>query len=139
MAVYINLPIEDPARSRAFFTGLGYAVNETFTDDKAIAIELEAGVNLMLLSKPFFQTFTPRGLADANTVTEVLVALSLPDRASVDAMVAKAVSLGGKIVRPPEDHGFMYGHAFADLDGHIWEPHWLDPAVTKPQAASNPT
>lgn len=134
MPVYINLPIEDLARSRAFFTGLGFSVNETFTDDKAIAIEIEPGVNLMLLTKPFFQTFTPRKLADAQAVTEVLVALGLPDRAAVDAMVAKAVSLGGKIVRPPEDHGFMYGHAFADPDGHIWEPHWLDPSAMTQQA-----
>ena len=23
----------------------------------------------------------------------------------------------------------MYARAFADLDGHIWEPSWLDPAA----------
>jgi hypothetical protein len=28
--------------------------------------------------------------------------------------------------RKPQDHGFMYGHGFEDLDGHIWELIYLE-------------
>ena len=29
--------------------------------------------------------------------------------------------------RAPQDHGFMYGHGFEDLDGHIWELVYMNP------------
>ncbi|WP_419933655.1 hypothetical protein [Candidatus Palauibacter sp.] len=29
----------------------------------------------------------------------------------------------------------MYSRDFADLDGHIWEPFWLDPAAAAAAAA----
>lgn len=129
MPVFINLPVADLARSRAFFSGLGYGFNENFSDDKALAMLLDEGAMVMLLRRAFFATFTPRRVADATETTEVLVAVACKDRAGVDAMVARALELGGSSVRPPEDHGFMYGHAFADPDGHIWEPFWMDPAA----------
>jgi predicted lactoylglutathione lyase len=81
----------------------------------------------MLLSEPMFQGFTPKPVSDAHRSTEVLVALSLESRAAVDAMAAAAVAAGGRLPRAPQDHGFMYAQAFEDLDGHIWEPFWMDP------------
>ncbi len=51
----------------------------------------------------------------------MLVCISVEDRAGVDDMVAKAKAAGGKVPREPQDHGFMYGHGFQDLDGHVWE------------------
>lgn len=44
-------------------------------------------------------------------------------------MVRTAVAAGGKIFGPPQDHGFMYEHAFQDLDGHIWAPFTVDPSA----------
>lgn len=129
MSVFINLPIADPARSRAFFAGLGFGFNEQFSDDKAIAMVLSDHATVMMLRRDFFQTFTPRAVADATQSSEVLIAIARDSRAAVDAIVAQALALGGSTVRPPEDHGFMYGHAFADPDGHIWEPFWMDPAT----------
>ena len=26
----------------------------------------------------------------------------------------------------------MYGHSFQDLDGHVWEVMWMDPAAVQP-------
>lgn len=129
MPVFINLPVADLARSRAFFSGLGFGFNDAFSDDKALAMVLDEGAMVMLLRREFFATFTPRAVADATATTEVLIAIARDDRAAVDALVAKALDLGGSAVRDPEDHGFMYGHAFADPDGHIWEPFWMDPAA----------
>ena len=60
---------------------------------------------------------------------EVLVALSLDSRAEVDRMVETALAAGAGRYKEPQDHGFMYGWGFEDLDGHIWEYFWMDPAA----------
>lgn len=126
MKVYINLPVEDLVRSRAFFTALGFSFNEAFCDETALGMEINENCAAMLLTKEKFAPFTPRHIADAGQTTEVLTALQLDSREAVDAMVATALANGGAAVREPEDHGFMYGHAFADPDGHIWEPFWMN-------------
>jgi predicted lactoylglutathione lyase len=75
----------------------------------------------MLLTEPFFKTFTPRPVVDARKATEVLVCISCSSQEEVDNLVAKAAGNGGAAVREAKDHGFMYEHAFEDPDGHIWE------------------
>ena len=126
MRVYINLPVADLTRSRSFFTALGFSFNETFSDDTALGMEINEHCAAMLLTEEKFATFTPRPVAEAGATTEVLTALQLDSREAVDRMVATALANGGGTVRAPEDHGFLYGHAFADPDGHIWEPFWMD-------------
>ena len=59
-------------------------------------------------------------------VSEVLLCLSRDSRAEVDAMVAAALAAGGAEPRAPQDMGFMYGRTFEDLDGHTFEPRWMD-------------
>lgn len=81
----------------------------------------------MLLTEPFFRTFTSREQADTSQVTESLFALSCESRAEVDELVRKAIDAGGSHAKDPIDHGFMYGWSFYDLDGHHWEVLWMDP------------
>ncbi len=119
--IFVNLPIADMAKSQAFFNALGYSFNPDFTNDKGAALVLGDNLFAMLLVHDFFRTFTGKPLADANKSTEVIVCLSCDSREQVDSLVAKAVAAGGKTPRQPVDHGFMYGHGFEDLDGHIWE------------------
>ena len=126
--IFVNLPVKDLQRSIAFFTALGFTFNAQFTDENATCMIVGENIFVMLLVEGMFQTFTPKPLVDARTATEVLVALSLEGRAAVDEMVAAAVAAGGRVPREVQDHGFMYAHAFEDLDGHIWEPFWMDPA-----------
>ncbi len=131
MNVYINLPVADLARSRAFFSALGFGINERFSDDTAIAVQFGESNGAMLLTHEKFAPFTPRAIADSRSVTETLIAFLLGSRAEVDATMEKALANGGEEVRPAEDHGFMYGRAFADPDGHIWEPFWMDPKAVE--------
>jgi predicted lactoylglutathione lyase len=70
-------------------------------------------------------------ICDAKQSTEVLIALSRENRAAVDDIVKKAVAAGGNTFSDPQDHGFMYAHAFQDLDGHVWEVMWMDPAAVQ--------
>ncbi|HET9644693.1 MAG TPA: VOC family protein [Burkholderiaceae bacterium] len=125
--IFVNLPVKNLERSKAFFSALGYSFNPKFTDEKAACMIIGENIHAMLLSEPFFQTFISKRIADATQTTEVLIALNCDSRAEVEDMVAKAVQAGGRPAREAKDHGFMYEHAFEDLDGHIWEVFWMDP------------
>ena len=132
--LYANLPVADVPRSRAFFTALGFAIDERFSNEQAIGVVLGDNLYAMLLHTEFFATFTKRPLADAHRVTEVLLALELDSRDAVNALVARAVAAGGTTPNEPKDHGFMFQHGFADLDGHQWEVFWMDPAAMPAEA-----
>lgn len=127
--IFLNLPVKDLNKSIEFFTKLGYQFNAQFTDENATCMIIGEDIFAMLLVENYFQTFTPKAIADAKTSTEVLVCLSAESREEVDTMVKKAVEAGGTIYKEPQDHGFMYGHGYQDLDGHLWEIMWMDPAA----------
>ncbi|MBP9828324.1 VOC family protein [Patescibacteria group bacterium] len=126
--VFINLPVKDLAASQAFFVQLGYSFNPQFTDETAACLVISETIYAMLLTHEKFAQFTKKKVVDASTATEVLLALSFDSRAEVDELLAKALKAGGNEHRDPEDHGFMYSRSFEDLDGHIWEVFWMDPA-----------
>jgi uncharacterized protein len=119
--IFVNLPVKDLERSKAFFGALGFSFNPQFTDANAACMVVSDTIYVMLLIEPFFKGFTHKEIADANKVTEVLVCLSCDSRAELEDLVAKAVAAGGKAPRAPQDHGFMIQHGFEDPDGHIWE------------------
>lgn len=131
--IFVNLPIKDMARSQAFFKALGLTFNQQFTNEQGACLEIADNIYAMLLVEPFFQGFTKLPISDAKKSTEVLIALSCDSRAEVDDMVAKAVAAGASTPNAPMDHGFMYQHGFADLDGHQWEVFWMDEAAAPAQ------
>lgn len=125
--IFVNLPIENMARSQAFFRALGYEFNPEFTNDQGACLVMGENLFVMLLVKDFYQTFTTKTIADARTTSEVLTCFSCGSREAVDALVAKALAAGGTVHRPVQDLGFMYSHGFDDLDGHTWEfVHMVD-------------
>src|SRR5262245_33510222 len=125
--LFVNLAVEDLARSKRFFSSLGFEFDARFTDDKAACLVIGPDVAVMLLSRPFFRTFTSRDVCDTRTHTEALLAITCRSRAEVDDLSRKAIAAGGKSATEPVDHGFMYTKAFYDPDGHHWEPFWMDP------------
>ncbi|MBB6598264.1 VOC family protein [Luteimonas sp. MC1825] len=120
-AIYINLPVADPGRSRSFFEGLGFAINPQFSDANATCVVLGDNMYAMLLARDFFAGFCTRPVGDPAASTAVLTCLHLGARDEVDAMVARASSSGGASHREPADHGWMYQSAFRDPDGNVWE------------------
>lgn len=130
--IFVNLPVADLAKSRAFMEALG-AVNEPkFTDETAACMTLSETIHVMLLTHDKFRQFTPRPIADANAASQVLLCLSAESRESVDATVERAVSAGGTAdPSPKQDYGVMYGRSVADPDGHIWEIIWMDAAAAE--------
>jgi predicted lactoylglutathione lyase len=124
--VYINVSVEDLARSKEFFAKLGFTFNPKFTDDKAACMILNEHAYVMLLTEGFFRGFTKRAICDRQSATEALFCISCASRAEVDEMVRTAVAAGGSNAKEPMDHGFMYGWSFYDPDGHHWEVMWMD-------------
>jgi len=110
-----------------FFAKLGFKFNQQFTDEKGACLIINDRAYVMLLAESFFKTFTKREICDNNAQTESLLAISCATRAEVDDLVTKALATGAKQAMDPQDHGFMYGRSFYDLDGHHWEVMWMDP------------
>ncbi|MEH2335196.1 VOC family protein [Nostoc sp.] len=127
--IFVNLPVKDLNRSVEFFTKLGFSFNAQFTDETSTSMIVSDDIFVMLLTHEKFKTFTPKEICDATKSTEVLVCLSSQSREEVDEMVRKAVTAGGTTYNEPQDHGFMYGHGFSDLDGHIWEIIYMEPSA----------
>lgn len=131
--IFVNLPVRDLEKSKAFFAALGYSFNPQFTDENAASMVISEDIYAMLLVEPFFKTFTKKEIADADKTTEVIVALSVESRERVDELADAALAAGGQPANDTTDQGFMYGRSFADLDGHIWEVVWMDPAAVEGQ------
>ncbi|KKC37725.1 hypothetical protein WH87_08395 [Devosia epidermidihirudinis] len=126
--IFVNLPVIDLDASKAFFEKLGFAFNPQFTDETAAAMVIDSNIFAMLLTHDKFRQFTPKAIADAKTTSEVLIALSRDSRDAVNDLFDKAIAAGATEARPGDDYGFMMSKAFSDLDGHIWEIMWMDPA-----------
>jgi predicted lactoylglutathione lyase len=127
--IFVNLPVNDLDSSKKFFTELGYTINPQFSDENAASVVISDTIVAMLMTKPFYSTFTRKKIADAKKTSEVLLCLSAESREKVDELVEKAVAAGGTASDQVQDQGFMYGRAFDDLDGHTWEVVWMDPSA----------
>lgn len=129
--IFVNLPVKDLDASKAFFGKLGYSFNPQFTDQNAACMVISDDIYSMLLTREYFSGFTKKEIADASKTTEVLVALSLETRERVDEIVDTALANGATVAKEATDHGFMYVRSVHDLDGHIWEFFWMDPAAVQ--------
>ena len=135
--IFVNLPVTNLDASKSFYEALGFENNPQFTDETAACMVWSEAIHVMLLTHDKWQTFTDRPIPSM-TSSEVALALSLEDRAAVDRMTELAIEHGGTgDVNPAQDHGFMYSRSFLDLDGHVWEPMWMDPTSVPPDNASS--
>jgi len=119
--IYVNLPVKDLARSTEFFNKLGFSFDERFSNDQAGCLIISDDIYAMLITEPFFRSFTTKELADASQTTEAIVALEVDTRQQVDEMAARALESGGSPASEPMEQDGMYERSFADPDGHLWE------------------
>ena len=134
--IFVNLPVKDLQQSVDFFTKLGFTFNPQFTDETATCMIVGENIFVMLLVEERFKDFTKKSICDAKKSTEVLLALDAGSREDVDSMIQKAVAAGGTTYADPMDHGWMYIHSFADLDGHQWEIAYMNEAALQQQMAN---
>jgi hypothetical protein len=129
--IFVNLPVADVAKATEFYTAVGFEKNPMFSNEQASAMVWSDAIVVMLLDKAFYATFTTKQIADAKATSAVLLCISRESRDEVDAITEAAIAAGGCETRDKQDMGFMYGRAFEDLDGHTWEPMWMDPAAAE--------
>jgi uncharacterized protein len=129
--IFVNLPVKDLNKTIEFFTKLGFKFNPQFTDENATCMIVGEDIFVMLLVEKFFRTFTKKEICDTSKNTEVIVALSVESREKVDQMVNKGIESGGRESREPQEHGWMYGRSFEDINGHIWEIIYMDENAVK--------
>lgn len=131
--IFVNLPVADLEAAKAFYAALGFENDPRFTDETAAAMTWSESIHVMLLTHDKWRTFTERPIAEPGT-SEVMLALACESRQAVDAMIEAAAARSGTAdVNARQDLGFMYSRSLADLDGHVWEPMWMDPAAVPPR------
>lgn len=132
--IFVNLPVTDLARAKAFYEALGFANNPQFSDDSTSCMVWSETINVMLLTHAAWRTFTNRPIPPA-TSSEVMLAISCENREEVDWMNETAAAHGGKAdINPKQDLGFLYNRNLADPDGHVWEAMWMDTNAAPAQA-----
>jgi len=132
--IFVNLPVTDLDRSKAFYEAIGFRNEPKFSNDAAAMMVLSDTISVMLLTHPFYSSFTDRPIADTHRTSAVLLCISCESPAEVDRIVEAAAAAGGKIDVSPKSEtggGPMYGRDFEDPDGHQWEPMWMDPAFAE--------
>ena len=127
--IFVNLPVKDLNNSIGFFEKLGYPSNPQFTDETAACIVISDDIYAMLLTHAKFKEFTNKEISDATKKVEVIVSLSVDSKEKVSETVDKAIRAGGTEPTQEKDFGFMFLRSFQDLDGHLWEVVWMDPAA----------
>ncbi|WP_030162750.1 VOC family protein [Streptomyces sp. NRRL S-244] len=129
--IFVNLPVKDIEATKAFWGKLGYSFNPQFSDEVTGCLVISDTIFAMLMTEARFKDFATKEVADATKTTEVMLALSAESREQVDEVVGAALAAGATEPRPAQDLGFMYGRAFEDLEGHVWEYVWMDPAAVQ--------
>ncbi|GGK49369.1 VOC family protein [Streptomyces flaveus] len=129
--IFVNLAVNDLDASKKFFTELGYEINKQFSDEHGASVVISDTIAVMIMDKQRYADFTKKEIADSTKTSEVLLCLSAESREKVDELVEKALAAGGSPSGETQDHGFMYGRAFDDPDGHTWEIMWMDPAAVQ--------
>ena len=126
-SIFVNLPVRELSRSVEFFTTLGFTFNAQFTSEDSTCMIVGENIYAMLLEDERFKSFIDKPIADSGS-TEVLISLGLNSKEEVSNLAEAAFSAGARRYKEAEDLGFMFNWGFEDLDGHIWELFWMDPA-----------
>jgi uncharacterized protein len=139
-AMFVNLPVTDLERAKAFYTAIGFTINPAFTDHNAACVVVEEDHSyFMILVREFFQTFSDLPIGDPAVNPTVATAIFLDTREAVDQAVTDGLAAGGSEARPAADYGFMYQRQLTDPDGNLLEFGWMDPVAAKegPEAFAN--
>jgi predicted lactoylglutathione lyase len=126
--IFVNLPVKDLEKSKAFFSALGFGFDANFTNEQGACLVIGENIYAMLLVEDFFRSFIKKDIADASKTTEVINAFSVESKDKVNEIADKALAAGAFLYSEPQDYGWMYSRAFQDLDGHLWEVMFSDPS-----------
>lgn len=123
--IFVSLPVEDLARARAFYEGLGFRINEHSSDDRTASVVVDENIVVTLQTCDRFAELTGAEAGDPSRPTAI-PCLTVEDRSEVDELVAKALGAGGGSWRPAAESDARYTGSFTDPDGNVWQVLWLD-------------
>ena len=129
--IFVNLPVKDLNKTKTFFTKLGFTFNQQFTDENSTCLIIGENIFAMLLVEKFFKTFTKKQICDSLKSTQGILAIRVESKEEVYELAKKALEAGGLEPKQSQDHGWMYGRSFQDIDGHLWEVFFMDESVLK--------
>ena len=126
--IWLNLPVKDIAKSKVFFSQLGFSFNEKHeTKTSACLMIGDSNFVIMLFSESVFAGFVQNKITDTKTSSEILISIDAQSKNEVDEMANKVAEAGGTVfAEPAENQGWMYGCGFEDLDGHRWNVLYMD-------------
>lgn len=126
--IWLNLPVKDVNRSKEFFQEIGFTQNDKHSSPEMACFEVgEKKTTVLFFAEETFKGFTKSDISDARKGAEVLISFDAANRDAVDETARKVFEAGGTIfAEPAEIQGWMYGFAFADLDGHRWNMVFMD-------------
>jgi predicted lactoylglutathione lyase len=139
-AMFVNLPVTDLERAKAFYSAIGFTISPLFTDHNAACVVVEEDHSyFMIVTREFFQTFSDVPIADPRVAVGAAVAIFVDSRAEVDERIAAGLGAGGEENQEPSEYGFMYQRQLTDPDGNLIEFGWMDPvaATQGPEAFLN--
>lgn len=118
---YINLPIRNVADTDRFFSALGMERNEQFISEDTTNVKINENTFVMLLEDKRFASFVDGSPAVVNN--NLTIALEFDKKDEIDSFFEKAITAGAVDITKasPETESFMYGKAFRDINGHVWE------------------
>ncbi len=126
--LWINLPVKDVKKSKEFFTRIGFTPEESneTADMTCVKVE-EKNIAVLLFAEETLKGFMKSDISDTKAGSEMLISFDAESRGEVDDTASKVFDAGGTIFsEPAEIQGWMYGFAFADLDGHRWNMLYMD-------------
>ena len=131
-SMFVNLPVTDLERAKAFYSALGFSINPNFSDENAACVVVEEDHNyFMILVRDYFQTFTDLPIGDPAVNPTVSTAIFFDSKEEVDAAATAGLAAGGSEPRPASDYGFMYQRQVSDPDGNLLEFGWMDPVAAE--------
>ena len=131
-AMFVNLPVTDLERAKAFYTAIGFTINPLFTDHNAACVVVEEDHSyFMILMREYFQTFTDLPIGDPAVNPSVSTAIFLDSREAVDTGRHRRPRRGRPEPHAATDYGFMYQRQLNDPDGNILEFGYMDPVAAE--------
>lgn len=126
--LWVNLPVKDISAALKFYAAIGFGMNERRTNDHMGAMYVGTDkIPVMLFKETTFKGVVQNNVSNAHEVTEVIFSFDASTREEIDQMAEKVKAAGGNLFAPPaEIQGWMYGCAFADIDGHRWNMLYMD-------------
>lgn len=140
ISMFVNLPVTDLERSKAFYTAIGFTINPLFSDHNAACVVVEPDHSYFMIQvRDYFQSMTEVTIGDPKVSPTSATTIFVDTREAVDAAVAAGVAAGGTELGEPQDYGFMYQRGLHDPDGNVVDFGWMDPVAAEqgPEAFAN--